>query len=242
MAGRISPCWNFGDSSISVLLRKRRRHFLRPQLGPLLATNPVGLVVADFNGGYSKTDVATANSGSPSVTVLLGSPTTVATGRTASGIAAWGGGTHNIDANYPGDTNYSPSASSMAVLAATPIANTVSLSISPSTNLNFGQTVQLTVSISPNSTDNYAAGGTVTLYDGSTVLGTVSLSSGQAVLTTGALSAGSHNLTAAYAGDANFAFRRKHSNRDGNQSGIPDADLERSTSNYLWHRARERHN
>ena len=65
--------------------------------------------------------------------------------------------------------------------------------------------MQLTVSISPNSTDNYGAGGTVTLYDGSTVLGTVPLSSGQAVLTTGALSAGSHNLTANYAGDANFA-------------------------------------
>jgi hypothetical protein len=65
--------------------------------------------------------------------------------------------------------------------------------------------VQLTVSISPNSTDNYAAGGTVTLYDGSTLLGTVTLSSGQAVLTTSALSAGSHNLTASYAGDANFA-------------------------------------
>ena len=193
---------NFGDSTVSVLPGNGDGTFA-PATRASVGTNPVGLVVGDFNGD-GKPDVATANSGSPSATVLLGSPTTVATA-TASGITAWGGGTHNIDAGYPGDTNYAPSTSSIAALAATPIANTVSLSISPSTNLNFGQSVQLTVSISPNSTDNYAAGGTVTLYDGSTVLGTVSLSSGQAVLTTGALSAGSHNLTANYAGDANFA-------------------------------------
>ena len=47
--------------------------------------------------------------------------------------------------------------------------------------------------------------GTVTFYDGSTVLGTETLSSGAtASITTSSLTVGSHNITVAYSGDFNF--------------------------------------
>ncbi|MGB7437157.1 MAG: Ig-like domain repeat protein [Candidatus Acidiferrum sp.] len=193
---------NFGDNTVSVLLGNGDGTF--SAAAPVsVGNNPSGVVARDLIGN-GKIDLATANNGSQSASVLLGNPTTVSTA-TASGIAAWGGGMQNVDASYPGDTNYSPSTSSLTGLTGTTITNTVTLSISSSTNLSFGQSIQLTATVSPNSTDNYTASGTVTLYDGSTTVGTASLSSGQAVVTISSLSAGPHNLTASYAGDGNFA-------------------------------------
>jgi Bacterial Ig-like domain (group 3) len=47
--------------------------------------------------------------------------------------------------------------------------------------------------------------GTVTFYDGSTLLGAASLNNGTAAYTTSSLAAGTHSVTAAYSGDSNFA-------------------------------------
>jgi hypothetical protein len=48
--------------------------------------------------------------------------------------------------------------------------------------------------------------GNVTFYDGATPLGTVALNgSGQAAFSTTALSVGPHQMTAVYAGDANYS-------------------------------------
>lgn len=193
---------NFGDNTVSVLLGNGDGTF-SAAAPTSVGSSPSGIVARDLIGN-GKAALATANYGSQSASVLLGNPTTVSTA-TASGIAAWGGGTQNVDASYPGDTNYSSSASSLTALTGSTISNTLTLSISPSTNLSFGQSLQLTATVSPNSTDNYTATGTVTLYDGATVVGTASLGSGQAVITVSSLKAGSHNLTASYAGDNNFA-------------------------------------
>ncbi len=46
--------------------------------------------------------------------------------------------------------------------------------------------------------------GSVSFYDGTTLLGTVTLSSGTASYTTSSLAAGTHSITAAYSGDSNF--------------------------------------
>jgi hypothetical protein len=193
---------NFADSTVSVLLGIGDGTFTAAATPPV-GSGPSGVVAVDFIGN-GKPDLATANNGGRSASVLLGNPTTASTA-TASSISAWGGGTQNVDATYPGDTNYSASTSGLTALVGTTITNMVALSISPSTGLSFGQSIQLTATVSPNSTDNYTAGGTVTLYDGTTVLGTATLTSGQAVITISSLSAGLHNLSASYAGDGNFA-------------------------------------
>lgn len=193
---------NFGDSTVSVLLGNGDGTFTVAAT-PSVGSSPAGVIAVDFIGN-GKPDVATANNGGQSASVLLGNPTTVTTA-TASGISAWGGGTQNAEASYPGDTNYSASSSGLTALTGTTITNTVTLGISPSTNVSFGQSIQFTATVSPNSTDNYTAGGTVTLYDGGTVVGTATLSSGRAVIAINSLTAGSHNLTASYAGDGNFA-------------------------------------
>ncbi|MFI5775400.1 Ig-like domain-containing protein, partial [Streptomyces sp. NPDC051658] len=46
--------------------------------------------------------------------------------------------------------------------------------------------------------------GTVSFFDGATLLGTTSLSGGVAVFTTSTLAIGTHSLTAVYNGSGNF--------------------------------------
>jgi streptogramin lyase len=67
-----------------------------------------------------------------------------------------------------------------------------------------GQSIHLTATVT--STGATPSGGTVTFFDGTTVLGTVSLGAGgQAVLATTFPTAGSHTLTAVFNGTTDFA-------------------------------------
>ena len=78
----------------------------------------------------------------------------------------------------------------------TSTTTSLSSSLNPST---VGANVTLTATVSPAS-----ATGTVTFYDGSTVIGSNAVSAGTATMSTTLLSRGSHSLTAAYSGDANY--------------------------------------
>ncbi len=79
-----------------------------------------------------------------------------------------------------------------------PAPTTTTLTSSPAATGPYGTAVTFTATVSP------AASGTVTFYDGATVLGTGTLASGQATFTTsaGALAMGGHSITASYGGDA----------------------------------------
>lgn len=76
---------------------------------------------------------------------------------------------------------------------------TVVLRASPNPS-KFGAPVQLTASVTPTT-----ATGSITFYDGVTVLGAAPVVSGSAKLSTILLGGGRHSLTAFYAGDANNA-------------------------------------
>jgi Bacterial Ig-like domain (group 3) len=69
-------------------------------------------------------------------------------------------------------------------------------SLNPST---FGATVTFTATVAP-----VVATGTVSFFDGATLLGTGSLSAGMATFAASTLGAGSHSITAVYGGDANY--------------------------------------
>ena len=71
-----------------------------------------------------------------------------------------------------------------------------------SSSINPGQSVTLTATVA--SATSGTPTGSVSFYDGSTLLGTGTLASGAATYAAAGLQSGSHTITAVYAGDTNF--------------------------------------
>jgi hypothetical protein len=113
-------------------------------------------------------------------------------------------GPHSLQAIYSGDTTYAGSTSpSIVVVVTAPTVTT--LTVSPSTSVFRGQAVTFTATVTPTTPTTPLPTGTVTFFDGPTVLGTVPLSAtGQAVLTSANLAIGTHLISATYGGDSNF--------------------------------------
>lgn len=109
-------------------------------------------------------------------------------------------GTHSITASYGGDSNFSASSSSSLaqVVNQATSATVVSSSVNPSV---FGQS--LTLSASVTTLYSGTATGTITFFDGNSVLGTGDLIANSASLSGVSLTTGSHTVTAAYSGDGN---------------------------------------
>ncbi|WP_011175488.1 Ig-like domain repeat protein [Candidatus Protochlamydia amoebophila] len=120
------------------------------------------------------------------------------------------GGNHSITASYPGDTNFIAVTSS--TLDQTVIlANTNTLIFSNSPNASqFGQPITLQANVIGSvATPPLTSSGTLSFYDGSTLLGAApitKLSSNVAfaTLTLSNLSIGPHTLSAKYSGDVNY--------------------------------------
>jgi large repetitive protein len=136
-------------------------------------------------------------------------------------------GHYSITASYSGDTNFNSSPSTPVSLTVNPAPSAVTAQ--PSTSATTaGEPITFTATITaPPGTGTPT--GTVTFYDGSTVLGTAPVTpvgvaslavlspsggvhtdaetdeNGQATLTVPSLSAGAHTITAVYSGDATHA-------------------------------------
>ena len=166
-----------------------------------VGTGPSGLVVGDFNGD-GLTDLATVGDAAPSkVSALLSELTETAI---ATNVAVSTPGTHDVLANYPGDDSHGASQSTTVPLSGPdPTATTTLLSASPNP-APAGQPATFTATVSPTPTGTPT--GTVSFYDGTTLLGTGTVnSSGVATLTTSNLSLGAHVISATYSGNTSFA-------------------------------------
>jgi hypothetical protein len=128
---------------------------------------------------------------------LLGTAT-LSSGAATFSSSAFSVSSHSLTATYAGDSNFTSSMSSTTTLVVNKASTTTSLTASPNP-ASFGQTVTLTATVSPST-----ATGTVSFFDGVTLLGTATLSSGTATLSSSAFSVSSHSLTAIYAGNSNF--------------------------------------
>ena len=126
----------------------------------------------------------------------------------ASGVAALTTrslpvGTDTVTSSYGGDSNYTATGSS-AVTETVSKASASGTLTSSNTAPNFGQSITLTEMLP--STNGLVPTGTVTFYNGTTVIGIGTVNaSGVATLTTGALPAGTDSVTVLYGGDANFS-------------------------------------
>src|SRR5262249_44345305 len=90
-------------------------------------------------------------------------------------------------------------------ITVSPAATTTSVTTSGSPSV-FGQSVTFTATVGVTAPGAGAPTGTVPFMDGGNTVGTGTLDgSGMATFATTALSVGTHTITAAYAGDGNFA-------------------------------------
>ena len=166
-------------------------------------------------------------SGTPTGTVAFldgGSP--VGTGTLSGGIATFTGsafsvGSHSITTSYGGDANFNGSTASGLTQAVNQAASSTALtsSLNPS---GFGQSVTLTATVS-------SAGGTptgtVSFYDGATLLGTGSVSGGVASFTTSAFNVSAHGITSVYGGAAGYL---------GSTSAVLAQTVNKATPQLSW--------
>jgi hypothetical protein len=152
--------------------------------------------------------VSTATGVKPtgSVTILDGT-TVLATRNLSNGVVSYSTtalspGSHTITVVYNGSATIGGSvSSSLSQVVNQAITSTALVaSLNPSV---IGQAVKLTATVTTVSGVGTATG-TVTFYEGTTVVGSVALSGGKANLTV-RLPVGSHSITAVYGGSTNFA-------------------------------------
>ena len=113
-----------------------------------------------------------------------------------------GGGIYTLTANFtPSDTLNYASASGTVSLTVNKAASNIGLVSTTDTLFKSNPvTFTATVSSSPGTPT-----GSVSVYDGSTLLGSATLAQGVATYTTSSLTVGSHSVTAVYGGDSNFS-------------------------------------
>jgi hypothetical protein len=156
--------------------------------------------VLDFNSD-GKPDLAVAVPESPDLSILIGNGdgTFQPAVLYPSGMGEYGYYSPSLvvaDFNLDGATDVDSGVMWLGIGKAS-TTTTLTSSLNPAA---FGQSVTLTVTVSPKT-----ATGTVTFSNG-TLLGTVNLSGGVAELTTSSLPAGALTLTAAYSGDSGDAL------------------------------------
>jgi hypothetical protein len=112
-------------------------------------------------------------------------------------------GNHSITATYNGGGGFvgSTSASSAVNVSRAPTTAVISSSLSTPT---YGQSVTLTATVNASAPGAGMPTGTVSFYDGLTLLGSATLSNGQASIQTTALVVGLNSLTVVYGGDGSF--------------------------------------
>ncbi|HET6929294.1 MAG TPA: Ig-like domain repeat protein [Candidatus Acidoferrum sp.] len=188
------------DNTLSVLLGKGDGTFPAIQ-SVAVSSGPSALAAGDYNGDGLVDIASLGNVGSGKISVLLSQHTVTAT---SIGVSLSSPGTHDVLASYPGDNAHAASQSATIPLSGPNLtATTTVLSASPNPATS-GQQVTLTATVSPTPTGSPT--GTVSFYNGSTLLGTATVNaSGVATMTTSSLPVGTNSLSATYSGNTNFA-------------------------------------
>ena len=166
---------------------------------PLIATVAAALPAATpAGGGRSSRNqlIATGAAALPAATVFMADASPMVSGTSSLPTSSLSVGNHIITAVYSGDARYS------AATVETPVSVEVVAAVT-STTLTASTTAQgttLIANVVVTSPGNPPVVGSVSFYDGSTLLGTEPVSNGVATLSVGALAPGSHSFSAVFSG------------------------------------------
>jgi hypothetical protein len=190
-------------SSVSLALEQRvtvqgSTTLLIPTVDPAPYGETLLFVVSVVaaNGTGVPTGAVTLMSGGSAVGTA-----TLAGGTTAIVVSSLGAGSDALTADYAGDGNFSPSVSGAVTETIDAASTATTLTVSPTTAAT-GQQVTLTAAV----TSAWALPtGAVTFSAGGTSIGTASLSGGTATLVSCFAHSDTEELSAAYAGTADFS-------------------------------------
>jgi hypothetical protein len=162
-----------------------------------------------FGQPFTLTATASSSSGTPTGTVVFRADgVAIGSAPLQSGVAVLNistldVGTRSLTAAMTGTGVFGDSTSS-AVSHAVLRGPTATSIVSNNPNALYGQSINFTIAVNPQSPAGVSPGGTVTISSDGVSLGTASVVNGAATFSTSALHAGSRSMTATYAGDAHF--------------------------------------
>jgi hypothetical protein len=192
---------NYQSGDVSVLLNTSPK----PVLGSVATTTKLTSDVSSAVSGQPMllTATVTSSGGTPAGTVeffdgttFLGEAAVDPNGQ-ASLLVALGAGTHSLKAVFAGTTPFTNSTSAVLGETVNKDATTTTLAVDHLA----GSIFFLTSTVTPVAPGGGVPTGTLTFFDGNTVLGTTSASQGQLLVHLGS---GKHSLRVVYNGDANF--------------------------------------
>jgi len=201
LSGPVSLQVSYGAQSVSLTTVRSTKATLSSSANPASGGAPVTFTV--------KVQPAPPETGTPTGTVtFLDGSTTLGTAMLSGGTATFSTstlalGTHSISVEYGGDSNFGSSSSTVLDQGIQDASETtVVSSANPGA---FGNTVDLTATVSSAVSGAGTPTGSVTFMDGSTALKTAPLIGGTATFSTTTFSVASHMITALYSGDPDFA-------------------------------------
>jgi len=164
-----------------------------------------------YGANYQCTVSLSSKAGAPlgSITYRLDSGSAVTlplrVGNAQFALVAPAAGNHNVVVAYAQQTNYAAAAPRTETFTVTPAA--VNVALTPSSwNASAGANISFAAAVTSWNAAPPDAAGSVSFYDGATLLSTVAVNaSGHATYSTAHLSAGTHIIKATYSGSANYA-------------------------------------
>jgi hypothetical protein len=197
---------NYGGNTVTVLLGNGSGGFTAAAGSPFaVGANPQSVGAADINGD-GKPDIVTADSGSNTVTVLLGNGSG---GFSAAAGSPFVAGTDPVSVavgdfngdGRPGIATADIGGGTMTVLVGLQASSSSVLSTTAPSSIAYGTTVPLTLTVTGG--DGNPAG-TGTFLDGGMAIGTATQTSSPFLFFATGLAAGIHTLTGSYGGDSAY--------------------------------------
>jgi hypothetical protein len=215
----ISPGLSAGSHSITSLYSGNHSYPAGSSVPTVLTVSPVPVNMSvscwnssfPYGGNYQSTVNISSNAGSAQGNITYsydgGSQIAVplSNGNAQFTIAEPAAGSHRVVIGYAQQTNYAAAASQTENFTVTPAP--INISLTPSTwYTTAGTPVTFQVAITSWSAGPPDDNGSVSFYNGSTLLATMPVNStGQASYATASLPAGQDTITATYAGGTNYA-------------------------------------